>query len=104
MGLLKKCCFSANGWQETLRFATQSWAHSPLVPQHWEPVFAHAVTIGHAVVPSCVYSVPALATVGLTEEEAAAKGLAVKVTEPPRVCRRLFGLSHATIANSSICA
>ena len=24
--------------------------------------------------------------------------------EPRRVCRRLFGLSHATIANSSICA
>ena len=24
--------------------------------------------------------------------------------EPPRDCRRLFGLSHATIANSSICA
>ena len=34
----------------------------------------------YAVIPSCVYTVPALATVGLTEEEAAAKGLAVKVT------------------------
>ena len=25
-------------------------------------------------------------------------------SEPPRVCRRLFVLSHATIASSSICA
>ena len=33
----------------------------------------------YAVVPSCVYTVPALATVGLTEEEANAKGLNVKV-------------------------
>ena len=27
-----------------------------------------------------------------------------KEFEPPRFCRRLFGLSHATIASSSICA
>ncbi len=29
---------------------------------------------------------------------------AIEQYEPPRDCRRLFGLSHATIANSSICA
>ena len=28
----------------------------------------------------------------------------IRLFEPRRVCRRLFGLSHATIANSSICA
>ena len=27
-----------------------------------------------------------------------------KLTEPPRVCRRLFGLSQATISSSLICA
>jgi hypothetical protein len=30
--------------------------------------------------------------------------ITVTDSEPPRVCRRLFVLSHATIANSSICA
>jgi len=30
--------------------------------------------------------------------------LAVSDVEPRRVCRRLFGLSHATIASSLICA
>lgn len=34
----------------------------------------------YAVMPSCVYTVPALSTVGLTEEEAKEKGLKVKVT------------------------
>ena len=34
----------------------------------------------YAVIPSCVYTVPALSTVGLTEEEAKDKGLAVKVS------------------------
>ena len=28
----------------------------------------------------------------------------VRYTEPPRVCRRLFRLSHAANAGSSICA
>ena len=34
----------------------------------------------YSVIPSCVYTVPALSTVGLTEEEAKAQGLDVKVT------------------------
>jgi len=34
----------------------------------------------YSVVPSCVYTVPALSTVGLTEEEANAQGLNVKVS------------------------
>jgi len=34
----------------------------------------------YAVIPSCVYTVPALSTVGLTEEEAKDKGLEVKVS------------------------
>ena len=34
----------------------------------------------YAVIPSCVYTVPALSTVGLTEEEAKDKGLDVKVS------------------------
>lgn len=37
-------------------------------------------TPDYASVPSCVYTVPALATVGLTEEEAAAQGLDVTVS------------------------
>ncbi len=34
----------------------------------------------YAVIPSCVYTVPALSTVGLTEDEAKEKGLDVKVS------------------------
>ncbi len=34
----------------------------------------------YAVIPSCVYTVPALSTVGFTEEEAAAQSLDVKVS------------------------
>lgn len=34
----------------------------------------------YAVLPSCVYTVPALSTVGLTEEEATKQGLNVKVS------------------------
>jgi glutathione reductase (NADPH) len=37
-------------------------------------------TPDYAVIPSCVYTVPALSTVGLTEADAAAQGLEVKVS------------------------
>jgi transposase len=37
-------------------------------------------------------------------ERSPLKKLSPDQDEPHRVCRRLFGLSHATIANSSICA
>ena len=39
-----------------------------------------SVTPDYSVIPSCVYTVPALSTVGLTEDEAHEKGMKVKVS------------------------
>jgi dihydrolipoamide dehydrogenase len=39
--------------------------------------------LNHAVIPAVVYTMPEVATVGLTEEEAKAKGLAIKVGKFP---------------------
>ncbi len=48
-----------------------------------ERMFGHVTTINLAVIPSCIYTTPEVASVGMTEEEAVQAGLRVKVGKYP---------------------